>query len=162
MTFPRLTCQPVGPQWIVPNTSPPYLPQGLAAVPKSKILTNKVQPITHYHSLTIWLRNRFHVTVHLLMIDHMWCQNVVSTKKWHTRHSQMPHWWSYHILMFSGTYYCKEPLQHKIYLLYMRKEQNFSRGEISYMSVYQYIINKNQSKCMWDSAYHIMPTNKLL
>ena len=39
------------------------------------------------------------------VIDHRWCQNVVRTKKWHTRRSQVCHWCSYHILTSSVIYY---------------------------------------------------------
>ena len=39
------------------------------------------------------------------VIDHRWCQNVVRTKKWHTRRSRVCHWCSYHILT-SSVIYC--------------------------------------------------------
>ena len=39
------------------------------------------------------------------VIDHRWRQNVVRTKKWHTRRSQVCHWCSYHILTSSVIYY---------------------------------------------------------
>ena len=39
------------------------------------------------------------------VIDHRWHQNVVRTKKWHTRRSWVCHWCSYHILMSSVIYY---------------------------------------------------------
>ena len=39
------------------------------------------------------------------VIDHRWRQNVVRTKKWHTRHSRVCHWCSYHILT-SSVIYC--------------------------------------------------------
>ena len=39
------------------------------------------------------------------VIDHRWRQNVVRTKKWHTKRSRVCHWCSYHILTSSGFYY---------------------------------------------------------
>ena len=39
------------------------------------------------------------------VIDHRWRQNVVRTKKWHTRHSRVCHRCSYHILTSSVIYY---------------------------------------------------------
>ena len=40
------------------------------------------------------------------VIDHRWRQNVVRTKKWHTRRSRVCHWCSYHNLTSSVIYYC--------------------------------------------------------
>ena len=37
--------------------------------------------------------------------DHRWRQNVVRTKKWHTRRRRVCHWCSYHILTSSVIYY---------------------------------------------------------
>ena len=48
------------------------------------------------------------------VIDHRWRQNVVRTKKWHTRRSRVCHWCSYHILTSSVIYYWIR--QHGIYL----------------------------------------------
>ena len=39
------------------------------------------------------------------VIDHRWRQNVVRTKKWHTRRSRVCHWCSYYILTSSVIYY---------------------------------------------------------
>ena len=39
------------------------------------------------------------------VIDHRWRQNVVRTKKWHTRRSRVCHWCFYHILTPSVIYY---------------------------------------------------------
>ena len=39
------------------------------------------------------------------VIDHRWRQNVVRTKKCHTRRSRVCHWCSYHILTSSVIYY---------------------------------------------------------
>ena len=39
------------------------------------------------------------------VIHHRWRQNVVRTKKWHTRRSRVCHWCSYHILTSSVIYY---------------------------------------------------------
>ena len=42
------------------------------------------------------------VLMHVCSVkDHRWCQNVVRTKKWHTRCSQVCHWCFYNILMAS-------------------------------------------------------------
>ena len=51
------------------------------------------------------------------VIDHRWRQNVVRTKKWHTRRSRVCHWCSYHILTSSVIYYWTDARQHGIYLL---------------------------------------------
>ena len=51
--------------------------------------------------------------------DHRWCQNVVRTKTWHTRCSQVCHWCSYHILASSVIYYWTDTWQHGIYLFYI-------------------------------------------
>ena len=50
------------------------------------------------------------------VIDHRWRQNVVRTKKWHTRRSRVCHWCSYHILTWSITEL--DERQHGIYLFY--------------------------------------------
>ena len=50
-------------------------------------------------------------------IDHRWHQNVVRTKKWHTRRSRVCHWCSYHILTSSVIYYWTDAWQLGIYLL---------------------------------------------
>ena len=54
-----------------------------------------------------------------LVIDHGWHQNVVKTKKWHTRRSRVCGWCSYHILTSSLIYYWTDARQHKIYLFYI-------------------------------------------
>ena len=53
------------------------------------------------------------------VIDHRWRQNVVRTKKWHTRRSRVCHWCSYHILTSSVIYYWTDARQHGIYLFYI-------------------------------------------
>ena len=45
-------------------------------------------------------RNEF-----LFCLDHRWRQNVVRTKRWHTRRSRVCHWCFYHILTSSVIYY---------------------------------------------------------
>ena len=53
------------------------------------------------------------------VIDHRWRQNVVRTKKWHTRHSQVCHWCSYHILTSSVIYYwIKHTATWNLFVLY--------------------------------------------
>ena len=51
-------------------------------------------------------------------------------------------------------YHCYHPLQHRIYLLYTIKRQNVANGEVIYVTVLQQILSKNQSNCMYNSAYH--------
>ena len=53
------------------------------------------------------------------VIDHRWRQNVVRTKKWHTRRSRVCHWCSYHILTFSVIITESDARQHGIYLFYI-------------------------------------------
>ena len=55
------------------------------------------------------------------VIDHRWRQNMVRTKKWHTRRSQVCHWCSYHILTSSVIYYWTNARQLGIYLFYIIK-----------------------------------------
>ena len=56
------------------------------------------------------------------VIDHRWRQNVVRTKKWHTRRSRVCQWCSYHILTSSVIYYWTDARQHAIYLFYIIKK----------------------------------------
>ena len=58
------------------------------------------------------------------VIDHRWRQNVVRTKKWHTRHSRVCHWCSYHILPSFVNCYWTDARQYGIYLLYIIKNWN--------------------------------------
>ena len=53
------------------------------------------------------------------VIYHRWRQNVVRTKKWHTRRSQVCHWCSYHILTSSVIYYWTDARQLGAYLFYI-------------------------------------------
>ena len=85
--------------------------------------------------------------------DPRWHQNVVRTKKCHTSHSRVCLWCSYYILTYSVIYHCYHPLQHRIYLLYTIKRQNVANGEVIYVTVLQQILSKNQSNCMYNSAY---------
>ena len=58
------------------------------------------------------------------VIDHRWRQNVVRTKKWHTRgDSRVCHWCSFHILTSSVIYYWIDARQHGIYLFYIITKQ---------------------------------------
>ena len=61
------------------------------------------------------IKQRFHVAVRLF--SNRWRQNVVRTKKWHTRRSRLCHWCSYHILASSVIYYWTDARQHGLYLL---------------------------------------------
>ena len=56
------------------------------------------------------------------VIDHRGCQNEVRTKKWHTRHSWLCHWCSYHILTSSVIYYSTDVQQLGIYFFLYNKE----------------------------------------
>ena len=56
------------------------------------------------------------------LIDHRWRQNVVRTKKWHTRRSRVCHWCPYYILTSSVIYYWTDARQHGMYLFYIIKE----------------------------------------
>ena len=71
------------------------------------------------------------------VIDHRWRQNVVRTKKWHTRHSQVCHWSSYHILTSSVIYYWTDAWQLGIYLFYIIKNLKSFNDDIIYTSVLQ-------------------------
>ena len=68
------------------------------------------------------------------VIDHRWHQNVIRTKKWHTRHSRVCHWCSYHILMSSVIYYWTDAWQHRIYLLnrFYGEGKNTGHGSLCY------------------------------
>ena len=54
------------------------------------------------------------------VIGHRWCQNVVRTKKWHMRCSQVCHWCSYHILTSSVIYYWTDTGQPGIYFFHIQ------------------------------------------
>ena len=59
------------------------------------------------------------------VIDHRWRQNVVRTKKWHTRRSRVCHWCSYHILTSSVIYYwIRRTATWNLFVLY-KKEKPF-------------------------------------
>lgn len=58
------------------------------------------------------------------VIDHIWSQKVVRTKKWHMKLSRVWHWCSYHILISSVIYYWTDAHQHGIYLFYIIKNWN--------------------------------------
>ena len=60
------------------------------------------------------------------IIDHRWRQNVVRTKKWHTRHSRVCHWCSYHILTSFVIYRWTDARQHGIYLFYIIKNLKYT------------------------------------
>ena len=60
------------------------------------------------------------------VIDYRWRQNVVRTKKWLTRRSQVCHWCSYHILTCSVIYYGTDARQHGIYLFYRIKKLKYT------------------------------------
>ena len=59
-----------------------------------------------------------------------------------------------HFDILDVIYHCYHPLQHRIYLLYTIKRQNVANGEVIYVTVLQQILSKNQSNCMYNSAYH--------
>lgn len=56
-------------------------------------------------------------------IDHRWCRNVVRTKRWHARHSQVCHWCYHHILTSSLIYHCTNPQEHRSSLFYVIKRK---------------------------------------
>ena len=65
------------------------------------------------------------------VIDHRWRQNVVRTKKWHTRRSRVCHWCSYHILTSSVIYYwIRHTATWNLFVLY-NKEKPFLFQNIS-------------------------------
>ena len=56
------------------------------------------------------------------VIDHRWRQNVVRTKKWHTRRSRVCHWCFYHILTSSVIYYwIRRTATWNLFVLYNNK-----------------------------------------
>ena len=87
-----------------------------------------------------------------LVTNNRWGQNVVTTKRLHTRRSRVCHWCSHHILMFSVTLYCTDPWQHGIHLFHMIKKRDVVNDEVIYAFVLQYIIKENQTKCVGDRA----------
>ena len=60
------------------------------------------------------------------VIDHRLRQNVVGTKKWHTRRSPVCHWCSYHILRSSVIYCWTDARQHGIDLFYIIKKLKYT------------------------------------
>ena len=79
-----------------------------------------------------------------LVIDHRWRQNVVRTKKWHTRRSRVCYWCSYRILTSSVIYYWTDARQLGIYLIYIIKK-SFNNGVI-YTSVLQIVPNTEENR----------------
>ena len=62
------------------------------------------------------------------VIDHRWRQNVVRTKKWHTRRSRVCHWCSYHILTSSVIYYwIRRTATWNLFVLYNNEKPFFSK-----------------------------------
>lgn len=86
--------------------------------------------------------------------DHRWHQNVVTTKKWHMRYSQVCHWCSHHNLTPSVIYHWADPQQWGIFD-FCNQEENFVSDEIIWASVLPQIKDRNQLKCMFNSAYYI-------
>ena len=79
------------------------------------------------------------------VIDHRGGQNVEWTKKWHTRHSRVCHWCSYHILTSSVIYYWTDTWQLGIYLLDIH--MNIVRTES--MSVCRFGSNPNATPLLF-------------
>ena len=102
------------------------------------------------------LTNRFHVAKQCSVIDNRRCQNVVRTKTWHSRHSQIHHWCPSHIFTSSVIYYCTDSQQHGNSLFYMIKKQNVVKSEVIYTSAHQYLISKNQSRFVHNLSYNTM------
>ena len=68
------------------------------------------------------------------VIGHRWRQNVVRTKKWHTRRSRVCHWCSYHILTSSVIYYwIRRTATWNLFVLY-NNEKPFLFQNISNMT----------------------------
>ena len=82
---------------------------------KSVSYENPINP------MTIYLTNRSQVPCVCSVIDHRWRQNVVRSKRWHTRHSLVCHWCSYHTLTSSVICYWTDAPQLGIYLFYIIK-----------------------------------------
>ena len=60
------------------------------------------------------------------VIDHRWRQNVIRTKKWHTRRSRVCHWCSYHILTSSVIYYwIRRTVTGNLFVLYNNEKTFF-------------------------------------
>ena len=76
------------------------------------------------------------------VIDHRWCQNMVRTKKWHTRRSQVCHWCSYHILTSSVIYYwIRRTATWNLFVLY-NNEKPFLFQNILKIKIYFNITRK--------------------
>ena len=58
-------------------------------------------------------------------------------------------------------YYYTDPRQHGIYMFWMIKKQNVVNDDVIYVSVFQQTLNKNHSKCVYNSAYHVKGSFKL-
>ena len=83
------------------------------------------------------------------VIDHMWRQNVVRTKKWHTRRSRVCHWCSYHILMSSVIYYWTGAWQHGIYLFYMVRKLKYTGKMPVYFRFRHFDRHENSTDVIW-------------
>ena len=69
------------------------------------------------------------------VLDHRWPQNVVKTKKWHTRCSWVCHWCSYHILTSSVIHYCSGSQQNGIYLFCIIMKQIITPKAFVYFKI---------------------------
>ena len=76
------------------------------------------------------------------VIDQRWRQNVVRTKKWHTRRSRVCHWCSYHILTSSVIYYWTDTRQHGINRPFLSSPpfQSEAKCEVFYENQFSFIL----------------------
>ena len=58
-------------------------------------------------------------------------------------------------------YYYTDPRQHGIYMFWMIKKQDVVNDDVIYVSVFQQTLNKNHSKCVYNSAHHVKGSFKL-
>ena len=82
------------------------------------------------------------------VIDHRWRQNVVRTKKWHTRRIQVCHWCSYHILTSPVIYYWTDACQHGIYLFYIKKELKY-KGKKPFYFKFRHFDRHENTVALW-------------
>ena len=95
------------------------------------------------------------------VIDHRWRQNVVRTKKWHTRRSRVCHWCSYHILMSSVICYWTDARQRGIYLFYIIKKLKYME-KMPFFFKFRHFERYENSTDMIKCLYKMKQTDWLL
>ena len=83
-----------------------------------------------------------------LVTNNRWGQNVVTTKRLHTRHSQVCHWCSHYIDVFCDLTLHRPLATWNPFVSYDKKD--VVNDEVIYAFVLWYIMKEKQTKCVGD------------